>query len=55
MSYSVSHNSSHSGLGLDLGAGYDLTRNLGLQVRYITHQMDHGTRSSLNLGCTYTF
>jgi hypothetical protein len=56
MTYSVSHGgSNHSGLGISLGAGYDLTRNLGLQMRYTTHSVDHGTFSSLNLGATYTF
>lgn len=48
-----SHND--SGLGLDLGAGYDLDRHLGLQVRYTTTSFSDFTYSALNLGVTYTF
>ena len=56
-SYSVSGGgtASRSGLGLDVGAGYDLTRNLGLQLRYTTHSLDGATMSSLNLGATWSF
>ena len=43
------------GLGLDLGAGYDLNRNLGLQARYTTNNFSDMTYSALNLGVTYTF
>ena len=43
------------GLGLDLGAGYDLDRHLGLQVRYTTASFNDFTYSALNLGVTYTF
>jgi hypothetical protein len=44
-----------SNLGVDAGAGYDFDRNLGCQLRYITHSVTGGTYSSLNLGVTYTF
>ena len=44
-----------SGLGFDLGAGYDLDRNLGLQARYTTTNVSDATYSALNLGVTYTF
>ena len=56
-SYSISGGgtASRSGLGFDVGAGYDLTRNLGLQLRYTTHNLDHATMSSLNLGATWSF
>jgi hypothetical protein len=44
-----------SGLGIDLGAGYDLDRHLGLQARYTTHSFNGLTYAALNLGATYTF
>jgi len=44
-----------SGLGLDLGAGYDLDRHVGLQARYTTNSFNDFTYSALNLGVTYTF
>ena len=47
--------SSDSGLGIDLGAGLDLNRNLGFQLRYTTHNLDHATIASMNLGVTWTF
>jgi len=53
-SYS-SYSRSDSGLGLDLGAGYDLDHHLGLQARYVTHSYSGLTYSALNLGATYTF
>lgn len=43
------------GLGLDLGAGYDLDRRFGLQARYTTNNFSDMTYSALNLGVTYTF
>lgn len=46
---------SSNGLGIDLGVGYDMDRNLGLQARYTTHEQDGATLSALNLGVTYTF
>jgi hypothetical protein len=49
------HSFNDSGLGIDLGAGYELNRNLGLQVRYTSHSFNHSTLSALNLGVTYTF
>ncbi len=58
MGYSLSgggDSASRSGIGIDLGVGYDLNRHVGLQARYTTHNLDHATMSSLNLGCTYTF
>lgn len=57
INYDNSHagTSSQSGLGVDVGLGYDLDRHLGLQLRYITHNIDHGTLSALGLGVTYTF
>jgi hypothetical protein len=44
-----------SGLGLDLGAGYDLDRHVGLQARYTNNSFNDFTYSALNLGITYTF
>ena len=44
-----------AGLAIDLGAGYDLDRHLGLQARYITNSFSSLTYSSLNLGVVYTF
>ena len=44
-----------SGLGLDLGVGYDLNRNLGLQGRITSVDAGHATLSALVLGVTYTF
>ena len=35
----------NSGLGLDLGLGYDLDRHLGLQARMTSSSMDHATLS----------
>lgn len=57
MNYSISRGSSasRSGFGPDLGIGYDLTRNLGIQARYTTHSLDGATMASLNLGATWTF
>jgi len=46
---------SDSGLGLDLGGGYDFDRNLGLQARYTTNNLNDMVYSALNLGVTYTF
>jgi hypothetical protein len=45
----------NSSLGLSLGAGYDLNRNLGFQVRYTTHSADGESLGSMNFGVTYTF
>jgi hypothetical protein len=44
-----------SGLGLDLGLGYDLDRHLGLQVRYTTNSFNNYNYAVTNLGVTYTF
>lgn len=44
-----------SALGINLGAGYDLDRHLGLQARYTTHNMGDYTYAAFNLGVTYTF
>lgn len=44
-----------NGLGVDLGVGYDLTRNLGLQARLTSQSADNGNLTALNLGVTYTF
>lgn len=44
-----------SGLGFDLGAGCDLSRNVGLQARYTINNFSYATYSALNLGVTYTF
>ncbi|WP_306598694.1 outer membrane beta-barrel protein [Geothrix sp. 21YS21S-2] len=44
-----------SGLGIDLGAGYDLDRNLGLQARFTSVNAGHDTLTALCLGVTYTF
>ena len=44
-----------NGLGIDLGVGYDLDRNLGLQARYTTNSFSDFTYSALNVGVTYTF
>ena len=44
-----------NGLGLDLGVGYDLNRNLGLQARITSQSADNGNLTALNLGVTYTF
>ena len=45
----------NNGLGLDLGGGVDLNRNLGLQARCTTNNFNGFTYSALNLGATYTF
>ncbi len=42
-------------LGIDFGVGYDMDRHLGLQARYLTHNLDHMTYSALDLGVTYSF
>lgn len=58
MSYGISlhgHSDSENGLGLDLGVGYDVSRQLGFQARYTTHNLDHATFATLNLGVTYAF
>ena len=58
VSYGVSlhgHSDSQTGLGLDLGVGYDLDRHMGIQMRYTTHNVDHNTNAALNLGVTYSF
>ena len=39
-----------SGLGLDLGAGYDLDRNFGLQARVTSIDAGHATLAALCLG-----
>ena len=49
------HSSNDSGLGVDLGAGYDLNRNLGLQARFTTTSLSSISYDALNLGVTYTF
>ena len=43
------------GLGIDLGAGYDLDSHLGLQARYTTNSFSDITYAALNLGVSYTF
>ncbi len=56
--WSTLDNRSHTdtALGPDLGVGYDLSRNLGLQARYTFHSgSDSSNLNSLNLGVTYTF
>jgi hypothetical protein len=56
--YSFSHSGnsfSRSGLGVDLGVGLDVDRNLGFQARVTSHNIDSGTFTALNLGVTYTF
>jgi len=45
----------NAGVGIDLGAGYDLDRRLGLQARYTSNNFNEGTYGSLNLGVVYTF
>ena len=43
-------------LGPDLGVGYDLDRNFGVQARYTFHTgAESSDLNSLNLGVTYTF
>jgi hypothetical protein len=49
------HSSNDSSLGLDLGAGYDFDRHLGVQGRYTTNSFSGVTYGALNLGVTYTF
>jgi hypothetical protein len=49
------YSQNNSGLGFDIGAGYDLDRHVGLQARYTTNSFDFATYSALNLGVTYTF
>jgi len=49
------YSQSDSSLGLDLGAGYDLDRHLGLQARYTSSNVNEMTYAALNLGVTYTF
>ena len=48
-----SHND--SGLGIDCGAGYDPSRNAGLQARFTTTNLSSISFDALNLGMTYTF
>ena len=45
----------NSGLGLDLGVGFDVDRHLGFQARVTSANLDHATMTALNLGITYTF
>ena len=58
--YSGSSYNSNS-LGIDLGVGYDVDRNLGFQVRVTNHTFDNDwnnnslTMSSVNFGVLYTF
>lgn len=47
--------SNNSGLGIDLGLGYDVDRNVGMQVRYTNNAFNSLNYSALNLGVTYTF
>ena len=50
------HTDNDSALGLDLGAGYDLDRHLGLQARFTTHSLGNSkTYGALNVGVTYSF
>ena len=42
-------------LGLDLGAGFDLDRHIGLQARYTSARAGGEDLSAMNLGVTYTF
>jgi hypothetical protein len=51
----VGTNANDSGLGVDLGAGYDLDRHLGFQARYTTNSFSNYNYAALNLGVTYTF
>ena len=44
-----------NGLGVDLGLGYDLNRNLGIEARLTRHAFDQATMTALNLGVSYTF
>jgi len=56
--WSTRDGQSHSDtvLGPDLGVGYDLNRNLGLQGRYTFHSASSSSNlNSLNLGVTYSF
>ena len=46
---------SDSSFGIDLGAGYDLDRHLGVQARYTTNSFNSLSYAALNLGVTYTF
>ena len=61
VSQQVYHTSLHgldtndSGLGIDLGAGFDVDRNVGLQVRYTTNSFNSYNYAAVNLGVTYTF
>lgn len=59
LNYHASYNNhtwNDGNLGFDLGAGYDLDKHLGLQVRYTSTSLDHNrTYGALNLGATYTF
>jgi hypothetical protein len=47
--------SSSSGLGFDLGVGYDVDRHLGYQMRFTTQSVDGLSLGSLNVGILYTF
>jgi hypothetical protein len=49
------HAKNDNGLGLDLGLGYDVDRNLGLLARYTTNSFSGYNYSAFNLGVTYTF
>jgi hypothetical protein len=49
------YSNSRNGLGVDLGIGLDVDRNLGFQARVTTHNIDSATFTALNLGVTYTF
>ncbi|GEM_PF-894894 len=44
-----------SSLGLDLGVGYDMSRNLGFQARYTSHSSSGRGYNTMNLGVLFTF
>lgn len=50
-----SYSRSDSGLGFDVGAGYDIDRHVGLQARYTSYSFTGLTYSAMNVGVTYTF
>ena len=51
----VREHSYNNKIGYTVGAGYDLNKNLGVQVRYNTHSYGKHTKGAASLGVTYTF
>ena len=51
----VREHSYNNKIGYTVGAGYDLNKNLGVQVRYNIHSYNKESRGAASLGVTCTF